>query len=207
MQTSSAHLSLADLRARGWTPTIVARLLGEPDRITRNPHIRTAAPLRLYALARVEAAEATREFSVLLGAADRRSAAARDAAERRRQAVLARVAAVRISVPRLLPGELAQLAVSHRNRRDRERLRPGDRHLPDPASVARADPPALLRWQVNYLRHVLTDYDRLLDDLHGRTGRQEAERLLRGRVYQAIAAAYPSLRGECHRQLAARERG
>ena len=205
MQRSSSFVSLAGLRARGWTPAIIQRLLGEPDRLARNPYFRIAAPTRLYAHTRVEAAECTEEFAVLLAAAARRSAVGREAADRKRQAVLARIAALRVAVPRMAPVVLAERAVAHRNRRDLERSWDRPDHLPDPASVATADPGALLRWQVNYLRHALTDYDALLDGLFGATGRLEAERLLRGRVYEAIAAAYPALRSECGRQLAGRE--
>ncbi|MEU0719153.1 hypothetical protein ABZ498_18490 [Streptomyces lavendulocolor] len=60
---------------------------------------------------------------------------------------------------------------------------------------------ALARWQVDYLRHVLSRYDTLLDGLFGATGRAEAERLLRARVYGAIARAYPRLAAECARRV------
>ncbi|MGA5096124.1 hypothetical protein ACPCAC_02015 [Streptomyces lavendulocolor] len=60
---------------------------------------------------------------------------------------------------------------------------------------------ALVRWQVDYLRHVLSRYDTLLDGLFGATGRAEAERLLRARVYGAIARAYPRLAAECARRV------
>lgn len=204
MQLPDTHLSLSGLRARGWTPAMVDRLLGEPDRLVRNPHYLSSAPARLYALARVEVAEGTPEFVTLRAIATRRSAAAREAADRRRQTVLARIAAVRIPVPQLSRRALAELAVEHRNHRDEERSWDRFDHVPNPATVAEADPAALVRWQVNYLRHVLTDYDRLLDGLFRATGRIEAERLLRERVYQAIAAAYPALADECRRQLAQR---
>lgn len=63
-----------------------------------------------------------------------------------------------------------------------------------PAEVPRG---ALVRWQVSYLRHALSRYEALLDGLYGETGRGEAERLLRRRLYEAIAAVYPALEGEC----------
>jgi hypothetical protein len=118
--------------------------------------------------------------------------------------VLTRIAALRIPVPQLSRTVLAERAVEHRNQRDEQRSWDRLDHVPNPATVADADPAALTRWQVNYLRHVLTDYDALLDGLFGATGRAEAERLLRRRVYEAIAIAYPMLREECCRQLAER---
>ncbi|MEU2116059.1 hypothetical protein ABZ567_10465 [Streptomyces sp. NPDC016459] len=67
-----------------------------------------------------------------------------------------------------------------------------------------AGPPAgaLVRWQVTYLRHVLSRYEVLLDGLYGETGRGEAERLLRRRLYEAIGTAYPRLAAECRRRIA-----
>lgn len=199
------HLSLAGLRHRGWTPSMVAKLLGAPDLTVRNPRFRGAAPSRLYSAARVEAAEATDAFAALASAASRRAACSRAASERRRRAVLAEVEGLHIRVPRLTPECLTRRAVAHRNQRDAQRAcRRGD-HLPLPARVDAAEPGALRRWQVNYLRHALTDYDAVLDGLHGTTGRAEAEHLLRRRVYEAIGAAYPHLAPECRRQLNERQ--
>lgn len=197
-------LTLGGLRRRGWTDAMVRDLLGEPDVQGRDPRRWSVAPVRLYLLARVEAVERTPEFAACSATAGRSAAAARAAAERRRQAVLAAIRAEPIRVP-LLPGpELERRAVRHR------RLLGGGPNAPG----AGAGPPghgpgagagpgtagALVRWQVDYLRHVLSRYDALLDGLYGATGRAEAERLLRERVYGAIARAYPRLAAECARR-------
>ena len=41
---------------------MINTFLGEPDTLKRNPHYAKAAPMRLYALARVEAAEQSADF-------------------------------------------------------------------------------------------------------------------------------------------------
>lgn len=201
------HLSAAGLRARGWTPGMVRQLLGEPDLLRTNPHFKSAPQTRLYAVERIEAAERSDEFRAVSAAAAKRSTAAKAAAQRRRREVVARIAAEPIDVPRLASRRLAMLAVGHRNRRDEERAYERWAHVPDPATVENADPSALERWKVNYLRHRLTRYDELLDGLYGSTGRAAAEELLRRRVYTAISQAYPDLRQECERQLRERECG
>ncbi|MGW3724029.1 hypothetical protein [Streptomyces sp. NPDC000851] len=206
-QPTRAHLSVAGLRARGWTPGMVRQLLGEPDQLRTNPHFRSAPQTRLYRTERVETAERSEEFRAASAAAARRSAAARAAALRRRREVLARIAAEPIDVPRLAPHTLATLAVEHRNRRDEERALWRWGHVADPATVESAEPGALDRWKVNYLRHRLTRYDEILDELFGRIGRAAAEDLLRRRVYAAISKAYPDLAQECERQLRERECG
>ncbi|MFB8405315.1 hypothetical protein [Streptomyces sp. NPDC055912] len=55
---------------------------------------------------------------------------------------------------------------------------------------------------MSYLRHALARYEALLDGLYGETGRGEAERLLRRRLYEAIGEAYPTLAQECRRRAA-----
>ncbi|MFI8962356.1 hypothetical protein ACIGO8_09590 [Streptomyces sp. NPDC053493] len=163
---------------------MVSELLGQADVQGRDPRRWSLAPVRLYLLARVEAVERSPEFGASAGAA-----AGRVAAERRRRAVLAAIRAEPIDVPRLPSAELERRAVRHR-------------HLlgaRGPGGVAAG---AMVRWQVGYLRHALSRYETLLDALHGDTGRAEAERLLRHRLYEAIAAAYPHLAHECRRRMA-----
>ncbi|MFJ9816359.1 hypothetical protein ACIRU3_14015 [Streptomyces sp. NPDC101151] len=89
------HVSMAGLRARGWTAELVRRLLGEPDLLRGNPYSASAPRTRLYRVERVEAAERSAEFRALAAAAVRRSIAARAAVRRRRQEVSARVAVAR----------------------------------------------------------------------------------------------------------------
>ncbi|MDC0769445.1 hypothetical protein [Streptomyces sp. HD] len=201
MTTHETHLSAAGLRARGWTPAMVRKLLGEPDLLRSHPHFRSATQTRLYSIERVEAAERSEEFRGASAVAARRSAAARDAALRRRREVLARIAAEPIDVPRLTPDRLAALAVEYRNRLDEERTLWRRGHVASPASVDSTEPGVLDRWKVDYLRHRLIRYDDALAGLRGRTGRAAAEELLRRRVYAAIAKTFPDLARECERRL------
>ncbi|GAB7107673.1 hypothetical protein JCM4814A_59870 [Streptomyces phaeofaciens JCM 4814] len=92
-----AHLSTAGLRARGWTPAMVRRLLGEPDLTRPNPYVRCAPHTRLYRLERVEAAERSDGFRAVSAAARRIStlATATAAGRRGRREARARIAAAR----------------------------------------------------------------------------------------------------------------
>lgn len=190
MTDRMTYVTLAGLRARGWTDAMVRDLLGAPDVQGRDPRRWSIAPVRLYRVARVEAVERTPEFTRCAADSGRRSASAEAGAEARRRAVLAAIRAEPIEVPRLPAAELERRAVRHR-------------HLlgaRGPGGVAAG---ALVRWQVNYLRHALSRYESLLDGLYGSTGRAEAEQLLRRRLYEAIAAAYPGLAPECRRRIGA----
>lgn len=198
------YVSLAGLRARGWTGGMVHRLLGTPDRLSVNPRLRAAPQVRLYRVERVEAAERTDEFRRVAAFSARRSEAVRNAVRRRRLEVLERVRTEPIEVPRLDPGKLALRAVEHRARRE---AAAGCRiELTDDDSAqdtGRAHRASLAPWKVDYLRHLMSHYDGLLDGLPGGerdSGRAEAGELLRRRICAAIAEAYPPLEQECERQ-------
>ncbi|WP_225802102.1 hypothetical protein [Streptomyces sp. NK15101] len=232
MTDRTTYVTLAGVRRRGWTDAMVRELLGTPDVQGRDPRRWSLAPVRLYLLARVETVERTPEFAETAALCRARASAAGIHAERRRAAVLAAIRAEPIEVPRLPRPELERRAVRHRHLLgarspgSRREGAPAGEAVPGtgagvsasgggagspPASMPTrvptpepVPPPAgaLVRWQVSYLRHALSRYEALLDGLYGEAGRGEAERLLRRRLYEAIAAAYPSLAGECRRRIA-----
>jgi hypothetical protein len=65
-------ISVAGRKVRGWTKSMVEKLLGEPDRFGTNMH--GGAPTRLYFLDRIEATEATDAFAAAQDAAAARVA-------------------------------------------------------------------------------------------------------------------------------------
>ncbi|MDV9192745.1 hypothetical protein R6L23_31815 [Streptomyces sp. SR27] len=208
MTDRTTYVTLSGVRRRGWTDTMVRDLLGTPDVQGRDPRRWSLAPVRLYLLARVQTVERTPEFAETSALAPGRSAAAGAYAERRQPAVLTAIRAEPIEVPRLPGPELERRAGRHRQLLGARS--PGTKQ--GAATTASAPPSApaspgvpsgaLVRWQVSYLRQALSRYEALLDGLYGETGRGEAERLLRWRLYEAIAAAYPALAGECRRRIA-----
>lgn len=200
MTDRTTYVSLAGVRRRGWTDAMVRDLLGTPDVQGRDPRRWSLAPVRLYLLARVETVERTPEFTETAALCRARASAAGVHSERRRAAVLTAIRAEPIEVPLLPQPELERRAVRHRHLLGARS--PGPRRE---GGLAEAPAGALVRWQVSYLRHALSRYESLLDGLYGETGRGEAERLLRRRLYEAIAAAYPPLARECRRRIAVEE--
>jgi hypothetical protein len=55
---NSGMITPTGLRAEGWTDTLISKFLGDPDVLTKNPHYKSAAPMRLYYRSRVEAESA-----------------------------------------------------------------------------------------------------------------------------------------------------
>ncbi|MEU4103809.1 hypothetical protein [Streptomyces tanashiensis] len=205
MTDRTTYVSLDGVRGRGWTDAMVRDLLGTPDVQGRDPRRWSLAPVRLYLLARVETVERTPEFAETAALCRARASASGVHAERRRAAVLSAIRAEPIEVPRLPRPELERRAVRHRHLLGARSPGPRREGAP-PGAPAPAPAGALVRWQVSYLRHALSRYEALLDGLYGESGRGEAERLLRQRLYEAIAAAYPALARECRRRIAVEER-
>lgn len=79
-------VSVAGLKSRGWTDSLIKTFLGEPDKLARNPHYSSSAPMRLYLLERVEAVERTPAFL------ERRSKLAEQAARRKAAAAFSEAA-------------------------------------------------------------------------------------------------------------------
>lgn len=193
-----AHVSVAGLKARGWTEALITAFLREPDKVVDNPHYRSAAPMRLYALARVEQVEGTDAYRQAAQAAAPRRQGARQAAQTKRAQLLAAVDALQIRVPVYEQGVLVERACAHYNWRQAER------EWQDWSEPATTDshPAFLERITVNFLRHALTSYEGELAQVYGKVGVREAYRQINQKVYAAIAAAYPCFAEECQRQLA-----
>ena len=196
--TAPAHVSLAGLKARGWTPALITTFLGEPDLLRDNPHYRSAAPMRLYALARVEEVEATEAYRQAVAASASRRQGARQAAQTKRAQLLKAVEQLQILVPVYAPAQLVAEACAHYNWLKEERYW---QEWSAPATP-QSHPDFLRRIQVNFIRHALTSYETQLEEVYGKVGVREAYRQINAKVYAAIAAAYPALADECQRQLA-----
>lgn len=186
--------SLSDMKARGWTDGLIRMLLGEPDRLKRNPVFSSKAPMKLYSPQRVLLLEQSTEFQDVMKGAAKRQEAARRAVDTKRAKVRSDLSRVTIRVPRLRRDRLTARACWHYNCRASER---GD-FAAD--ANPRCDQDFLDRITVNYLRHCLTDYERELARFVGRIGRVEAYREIKCKVLDAIAGEYPWLATECERQ-------
>ena len=176
-------LTKSDIAARdGWTAGMVDRLIGEPDEIWRR---RGGGHYNLYREERVAAAEASDVFGDESAKSLRRSASAKATAERAAARLVEDASSCEIKVEVLDEPTLRRRVGCPM----KGELRAGDR-----------------RRIVNFIRHELTIYDSALDKTVGRVGRYDATSVIRQRVFDAIAEAYPDFADECERQLDERER-
>lgn len=189
------YLARASLLKRGWTDTLIAQYLIKHDLQKPNPRYRSAPPMKLYLLARVERIEATPEFQEAREKASRRKQSSQKAVSTKRSRTLRYVEEqVDIKVPHLSNQELIRRACDNYNDRKLDYD-----YIEDFASES-SDPLFLQRIMVNYLRHKMTEYEQHLDEVKGRVGIQEAYLGIRKKVLDAIAGVYPWLAEECERQ-------
>jgi hypothetical protein len=198
------YLSKARLRAEfGLTDALVARL-GPPDRTAPNPHYRKAAPMQLYARERVAAWVSAHAEEI--AAARRRSKTAKMVARSKARDVVAAAEKLHVSVEVLDDAQVRSLALASYNAA-REFFADLNEDYDWQPADADADPAFLERITVNYIRHELTDYDRELERVAGQVGVGAATAVIRRRVYEAIAEAYPQYADECRRQWRRRTGG
>lgn len=74
----------------------------------------------------------------------------------------------------------------------------GDYDLRDPYS---ADDSTVQRWEVNYIRHHLTEYDDSLYEMSGKTGCHKEYLRYKEAVLLKVGEVYPSLKSECNSQI------
>jgi hypothetical protein len=195
-QSGDELMTIPTLKAHGWTETLIRQYLGAPDSSCPNPYYRSAAPMRLYARARVEAVEASPAWPTVQNRVAQRKAAAAKAVETKTQRLWDHLDELEITVPVMSLPLLTEQACAHYNDWQAARER-WDAQAATPAS----NPSFLERISVNYLRHHLSSYEQELERLFGKVGVREAYLEVNDMVYDAIATAYPTLADECARQL------
>jgi hypothetical protein len=168
----SDFASMAGIRHRqhGWTLSLIRRFLGEPDTTAPNPRYRSAAPMKLYSMARVTAIEASEDFQKAVEKSSRRVSAALAIAERKRSELIAAMRAIEITVRALPRDKLLRHAIQNYNGRQLDRYDGGEVNS---ASIT-SDALFLERIQVNYIRHCLTSYDNVLASNAAKIGVAEA---------------------------------
>ena len=191
-------MSATGVKERGWTDTLIRRFLDPPDKLAVNPHYRSGPKMRCYDIARVKATEKTPEWLDAQAKATKRSIAAEKASDKRRKDLFVKIESMWILVDYYEPTERLRLAIAHYNERLGESREPACKN---------SAPEFLERIQVNYLRHMATDYHEALDDVAGKIGCGEARARIKQRVLDAIAEKHPDLAAECGRQKEKMTRG
>jgi len=190
------YLTMTDLGKRGWSKGLIAKLLGEPDRTSRNQY-RRAAPVKLWEKVRVESAERHEPFLRHQQMRPSMVVRSRSSAERRKEELLDSIRDIQIDVVRWPLRQVRMAALASQEMRNIDRR---DYF----SSVDDADEGTKSRWMVNFIRHHLCTYDQELTSVANHVGVRDAVDHIRRRVYEKIADIYPELADECVRQADAR---
>ena len=192
------YLNKKKLIERGWSLKLITDFLGEPDDV--KPLGRYCEEHR-YWLPRIERVEQLEDFKA---AQEKYKIRRRAGLEKARKQAARRIEAAKtiiIRVKRLPANKVLTDAIDHFNCRQRRRDWNDDNYLEFSPASEDSDTRFLERITVNYIRHNLTSYDSKLLAQRGHPGVNEAVPIIRRRVFEEIACAYPHLSDECDRQM------
>lgn len=189
------YLNKKQLCKRGWSLKLIENFLGKPDNI--RPLGRYAEE-HLYFLLRIENIEKLEDFKNAQTSYLTRRNAGKLAAKKQSETRLEKARTMLIRVRRLSQDTVLKNALDHFN--NRRRWHNGDYYDFTPADE-NSDVSFLERITVNYIRHELTTYDSKIFAQRGRIGGEKAIPIIRRRIYEEIACAYPYLEDECDRQM------
>ena len=175
----------SELRQRGWTEGLIKKFLPKPDETKTNPIVRSAAPMKLYKIKRVEKIEKSEKFIKEMESISKRKAAARKAIETKTARTIDWANSVKINVPTLDKDKLLKKAKYHYEQ------------FHD-TSVGSVDNEFASRISTNYIRHECTNYDRVLGALDGMVGRAKAYEIIKGKVNQTIVDQHEWLKFDYH---------
>ena len=193
LQAIDPLLSKSALIKRGWSETLIRKYL-TPDQEVPNPHYSSGPKVKLYRTSTVQKAEGRKDIREALArirrSRDKRSKAAKQAAQRRKEELLRYINSIEIKVETLPEDVLFKRAVEHYNALWASRDK-WEKHIT--LQEAQQNWSFLRRISRNYLRHT-AQYHEELERLFGKTGASEAYELLRDRIERAIDDSYPYLR-------------
>lgn len=198
MKDKEKYYCKSDLTTyRGWTQSMIKKLLGKPDAEKTNPKYRCAAPMQLYKASRVEKIERTDEFKSLQEKAMKRRATSRRVVNVKYDETINHVRNVKIIIPEYSERELLNRACNHYNAYHWDKMMMcmycGYDYDYQKATLD-SNKTFLYRIATNYLRHQCTKYEDELDRLFGKIGKENAYHILKQRINDAIYKTYPYLK-------------
>jgi hypothetical protein len=178
---------------RGWTDALVRKFLGQPDELKANPYYKKAPKMKLYLLARIEKAEQTQEFKLAVEKAKVRKKGAQKGLVTKTNNLVEKAKAEKIDVPLIEREKLMEAAIeNYKSRLSLYRDEEEAQFLFDAS-----DEEFISRICANYLRHCCSRYEEAIYKYQGKVGFEEALKIIREKVLNAISSTYPFLSEEC----------
>ncbi|MFZ3382608.1 MAG: hypothetical protein WA144_01655 [Candidatus Methanoperedens sp.] len=186
------YVSKNTLKYRGWTEAGINRFLKMYDKEAINPHYKSAPPMRLYLLSRVEKIEKSKKFLDFQEKNTTKIAGAKKAAETRKQRLLKEVQGWEIELKREDYEMVVYSAIEAYNE-FKGNLALERKNIEYETATIDSDPTFLKRITKNYLRHELSNYEDKLEEIFGKTGTYEAYIIIKKKIEKKIAEIYPEL--------------
>ncbi len=187
------YITKTELKNRGWTELLIKKFVAEPHATKPNQMYRSASPIKLYKIKTIISIEKSKTFKKDFEKSSKRKSASKKAVETKEKKLIDDASSTKIEICILTKSELLKQAISHYNERQ------GFFGEYNYAS-SESDTLFLERIQVNYIRHMLTQYEAKLDDIFGKVGVAIAYKIIKCKVFETISENYPFLRNECERQ-------
>lgn len=182
------YVTKSTLLKRGWSEKSILELLPQP-KLVDNPYYKKAAKMKLQDLRIVEDKEKTKKFKEYAKKKAKRSNVMKKVADRKRKETIEASKKFDIKVERINIEELKYKAL-----KAKEEWYDITGQFDRVGSVYRADKETIKRWEINYIRHNLTNYDEELKKLYRKVGKLDAYVNYKEILMKKIYETYPELK-------------
>lgn len=186
------YVSKSTLKYRGWTEAGITRFLKMHDKEADNPNYKSAPPMRLYLISRVEKIEKSKKFLDFQEKNIKKVAGAKKAAETRKERLIKEMQGCEIKLEREDYEVVLYRAIKSYNAFKGSLALERKNFEYEPATID-SDPAFLKRITKNYLKHKLSNYEDKLEKIFGKTGTDEAYMIIRKKIDEKIEEIYPEL--------------
>lgn len=184
------YWSKSTLLDRGWTEKTINELL-PPPKLVDNPHYKCAGYMKLWEQKVVKQKERTKKFKESAEKKAKRRESSLKAVATKTEKTLSLLPTLSLEVERV---DLKDLKKWTLNAKWNWYMYTGQDWRAD--SVDFADEETVLRWEINFIRHNLSNYDNELDKLYGKVGKTVVYSQYRNQLMSKIFEVYPELKAK-----------
>lgn len=181
------YISKTTLLSRGWNEKSIDEIL-PPPRLVDNPHYKCASPMQLWDIKVVERKEKTKKFKEYAEKKAKRSKASKKAVQTKIENTMSLLPTFSLEVERVDLDTLREWTLNAKW----QWYAWTDQHY-KADSVDYADEETILRWELNFIRHNLTNYDEELGKLYRQVGKDIVYSKYRSELMKKIFEVYPEL--------------
>jgi hypothetical protein len=183
---SNEYYTYSELIGFGFSKKLILQKFPDPI-LKQNPIYKNAAPMKLYKKDDVDEYINTKEFQTHLEKRKKRVSSSLSSAAARKQNTINYINSIldEIKIEKININSLRRLTLENKKEWFFEQN--------DYLDETFVDDTTMKRWMINYVRHVLTNYDYILSTIKGKFGVSEAYILFKEKINNKIREIYPEL--------------